>query len=286
MNKNLNPKKVKTIVISGSSWGDEGKGKIVDFLAEKADIVVRFQGGNNAGHTVVVKNKKYKLHLIPSGVIFNKVCLIGNGVVLDPKVFFEEIEMLKNEGLTPDVKISDTTHVIFPFHLILDGIEEQAKGDYAAGTTKRGIGPTYSDKAARFGIRVFDLLDENILRPKFDRLYDLKLKIYQAILGTTENWDLEKDTVFQEYIAYGKRLKPLVVKGSYFINQKIKAGKNVLFEGAQGTLLCLDQGMYPYGTSSITWSGGVCGGAGVAPTLIDSSIGVVKAYTSRVGEGP
>ncbi len=277
---------IKTIVVSGSSWGDEGKGKIVDFLTKNANIVVRFQGGNNAGHTVVVGDEKYKLHLIPSGVVNNKTLLIGNGVVVDPIVLFEEIDMLQKRGIDIDLKISDTAHVIFPFHKLLDGIEEKTKGEYAAGTTKRGIGPTYSDKAARYGIRIYDLLNTDILRKKYDRLYDIKLRIYKAILNTQEDWDLDKEAIFDQYINYGKKIKPMVVKGSYYLNSALKEGKKILFEGAQGALLGIDHGMYPYGTSSITWSGGVCGGAGIAPTLIDYSIGIIKAYTSRVGEGP
>ncbi len=276
----------QTIVVTGSSWGDEGKGKIVDLLADKADIVVRYQGGNNAGHTVVVKGKTYKFHLIPSGTIQGKTVLIGNGVVLDPKVMFEEVKMLEESDIQPKLKIADTTHLIFTFHRILDGIEEKNKGNYAAGTTKRGIGPTYSDKAARYGIRVFDLLNEEIFRKKYERLYELKLKIYKAILETEEDWELDKEEVFQDYLKYGKRLKPYVVKGAYYLNKALDDGKNLLFEGAQGTLLGIDHGMYPFGTSSITFVGGVSGGTGVAPTRIDKAVGVVKAYTSRVGTGP
>jgi adenylosuccinate synthase len=279
-------KKTQAVVISGASWGDEGKGKIVDFLASEADIVVRFQGGNNAGHTVVVEGKKYKFHLIPSGAIKQKTIVIGNGVVLDPAVLFEEIEMLEKEGFDPDLKVSDTTHVIFPFHNLLDGLEEKSKGKYAAGTTKRGIGPTYSDKAARYGIRVFDLLHEEIFRPKFERIFDLKLKIYKAFVGENSNWDLDKEKIFNQYIKYGKKLKPFVIQGAYFLNQALDNGKRILFEGAQGALLCIDHGMYPYGTSSNTWTGGVPSGTGISPTRIDSVYGVIKAYTSRVGEGP
>ncbi|MHA1776771.1 MAG: adenylosuccinate synthase [Promethearchaeota archaeon] len=279
-------KKTQTIIVTGASWGDEGKGKIVDYLASEADIVARFQGGNNAGHTVVVKGEKYKFHLIPSGAIKNKTIVIGNGVVIDPKVLFEELNMLESRGFTPSLKISDTAHVIFPFHILLDGIEEETKGNYAAGTTKRGIGPTYSDKAARYGLRVFDLLDESIFRPKFNRLYELKLKQYKALTGKTEDWDLDREEIIQNYLEYGKKMKPYVISSAYYLNSLLDKGKRILFEGAQGCLLGIDHGMYPFGTSSNTWAGGVPGGCGVSPTRIEKIIGVIKAYTSRVGGGP
>ncbi len=286
LGKSMSNKKNQVIVVSGASWGDEGKGKAVDFLSSKANIVVRFQGGNNAGHTVVVEGKKYKFHLIPSGVIQNKTIVIGNGVVVDPEVLFQEIHMLEDEGFKPDLKVADTAHVIFPFHKLLDGLEEKSKGKYAAGTTKRGIGPTYSDKAARYGIRIFDLLDATILKPKFDRLYNLKLKIYKAFTGSIEDWEFDKDKMFDQYLEFGKRLKPYVIQTAYYLNKAIDDGKKVLFEGAQGALLGIDHGMYPFGTSSTTWAGGVSGGAGVGPTRIDYVLGIIKAYTSRVGTGP
>jgi adenylosuccinate synthase len=282
----MEQKKVQAVVVSGASWGDEGKGKIVDYLSFKADIVARFQGGNNAGHTVVVKNKKYKFHLIPSGVISGKIIVIGNGVVIDPKVLFEELSMLEEEGFQPDLKISDTAHVIFPFHKLLDGLEEKSKGKYAAGTTKRGIGPTYADKAARYGLRVFDLLHEDIFRAKFERLYALKHQIYKVISGSEKDWDLNKEEIIQTYLKFGIKLKPYVTQTAFYLNSALDKGQTILFEGAQGALLGIDQGMYPYGTSSITWAGGVSGGTGVGPTRIDKVLGVIKAYTSRVGEGP
>ena len=272
----------RTFVVSGSAWGDEGKGKIVDFLSEKADIVVRYQGGNNAGHTVVVNGKKYKFHLLPSGIIQNKTIVIANGVVIDPEVLLTELEQIKSAGFTPDLKISSTAHVIFPFHKFLDGIEEKCKNEYAAGTTGRGIGPTYSDKAARFGIRIWDLLHPDIFKPKFDRLYSNKKQLYETYCDT---WDLDPETLFNQYVEYGKSIKPFVIDTAYYLNQQIKLGKRILFEGAQGTLLCIDHGMYPYGTSSITNALGVPGGAGVNSKLLDYSLGVVKAYTSRVGGG-
>jgi len=259
-------KKNQTLVVTGASWGDEGKGKLVDLLASEAEIVVRFQGGNNAGHTVVVEGKKYKFHLLPSGAIQNKIIVIGSGVVIDPKVLFEELDLLKTEGFTPNLKISETAHVIFPFHNLIDGLEENQKGAYAAGTTKRGIGPTYCDKMSRFGIRIYDLLDENILRPKYEKIFELKRKMYKTLI------DSGKD----QY----------VTNTAFYLNQEIDQGKKILFEGAQGALLGIDHGMYPFGTSSVTWSGGVCAGTGVGPTRIDKLFGVIKAYTSRVGGGP
>ncbi len=278
-------KNINSVIVTGASWGDEGKGKIVDFLASEADIVVRYQGGNNAGHTVMVEGKKYKFHLIPSGAIKNKTIVIGNGVVLDPEVLFMELEMLKEQGFKVDIKISDTAHIIFPFHNLLDGLEEESKGKYAAGTTKKGIGPTYSDKAARYGIRVYDILHENVFRNKFDRLYNLKLKMYKALIGENKDWDLKKEDIFLKYLEFGKKMEPFVIQTAYFLNEAIDNGKKLLFEGAQGTLLGIDHGMYPYGTSSCTWAGGVPAGSGIGPTKIDKVIGVIKAYTSRVGGG-
>ncbi len=272
----------RTFIVSGSAWGDEGKGKIVDYLSEKADIVVRYQGGNNAGHTVVVGGVKYKFHLLPSGIIQNKTIVIANGVVVDPEVLLNELDQIKKAGFTPHLKISSTAHIIFPFHKLLDGIEEKCKKEYAAGTTGRGIGPTYSDKAARFGIRMWDLLHPDVFRPKFERLYSQKKRLYETYC---EPWTLDPEHIFNQYVEFGKILKPYVIDTAYYLNQQIKQGKKVLFEGAQGTLLCIDHGMYPYGTSSITNALGVTGGTGVNPKLIDYSLGVVKAYTSRVGGG-
>ncbi len=282
----METKKTQTLVLTGGSWGDEGKGKLVDLLASEAEIVVRFQGGNNAGHTVVVKGKKYKFHLLPSGAIQNKTIVIGNGLVIDPKVLFEELNMLKEEGFNPNLKISETAHIIFPFHNLIDGLEEEKKGKYAAGTTKRGIGPTYCDKMSRFGIRVYDLLDEKIFRPKFEKIYELKRKMYKVLTNSDKDWDLDKEEIFKNYVEFGSKLKQYVINTAVYLNQAIDEGKKVLFEGAQGALLGIDHGMYPFGTSSVTWSGGVCSGTGVGPTRIDKTFGVIKAYTSRVGGGP
>jgi adenylosuccinate synthase len=278
--------KTKTVVIAGASWGDEGKGKLVDFLAAQADIVVRFQGGNNAGHTVVVNGTKYKFHLMPSGVLQGKTVVIGNGVVLDPAVLLQEIESARKAGFEPQLKIADTVHVIFPFHRLIDGLEEKSKGKLAAGTTGRGIGPTYSDKMARYGIRVFDLLNPDILKPKLERLFNMKKGFYQSMLGSLDGWNLVFEDVLNQYLDYGQQIKKYVVNGPFFINQAIDQGQRILFEGAQGMLLCIDQGMYPFGTSSLTWAGGATGGAGVSPTKIQKVVGVIKAYTSRVGGGP
>ncbi|MHA1727667.1 MAG: adenylosuccinate synthase [Promethearchaeota archaeon] len=273
---------IKTVAVIGSSWGDEGKGKITDYLAEKADIVVRFQGGNNAGHTVVINNKKFKFHLLPSGILQNKTIVIGNGVVIDPEVLLKEFNKIKSEGFTPNLIISSTAHVIFPFHKLLDGLEEKNKKGYAAGTTKRGIGPTYSDKAARYGIRIYDITEPDIFRSKFSRLFEIKKKIVRTM---GEEWPFNKEEIEKQYLEYGRILKPYMMDTAYYINNSLNQGKKVVFEGAQGTLLGIDQGMYPFGTSSCTWSGGISAGAGVSPKKIDSIVGVIKAYTSRVGEG-
>lgn len=274
----------KTVAVIGSSWGDEGKGKIVDYLAKKADLVVRFQGGNNAGHTVVIENKKYKFHLLPSGALQKKTIVIGNGVVLDPAVMFKEIKTLKEEGFEPDLVISSTTHIIFPFHNYVDGLQEDTKKNYAAGTTKRGIGPTYSDKMLRYGIRVYDLTEPEIFKPKFERLFNMKKKEVEA-MGAEWPSEFTIESLSKQYLDFGARMKPFMKDTAYFINEALDNGKKVMFEGAQGILLGIDHGMYPFGTSSQTWAGGICAGAGVSPKKIDSIVGIIKAYTSRVGGG-
>jgi len=271
-----------TIAIVGLSWGDEGKGKFVDYLAQKADIVVRYQGGNNAGHTVVVDNVKYKFHIMPSGALLEKEVVIGNGVVIDPKVLLEEIKRVKNSGRTLNLKISSTAHVIFPFHRVLDGLEEESKGKFAAGTTKRGIGPAYTDKAARWGIRIFDLINPEILKEKLARLFDLKKKIINAF---DPDWTADVNEIFEEYKEYGEKLKPYVADTAYYLNKQIDEGKRVVFEGAQATLLGIDHGLYPYGTSSNANALGISPGTGVPPKKIGKIIGIIKAYTSRVGGG-
>lgn len=273
------------VVLIGTQWGDEGKGKITDFLAEKADMVVRYQGGNNAGHTVVIGKETYKLHLIPSGIFYpEKVCVIGNGVVIDPKVLIEELDYLEGRGVnTSNLRISSNAHVIMPYHRLLDALEEESKGDKKIGTTKRGIGPAYKDKASRTGIRVSDFLEKDDLAVKLlDNLNEKNLVITKVY----NQEPLSYEAVFQECLTYATRIRPYVVDASLEINNCLSDGKKVLFEGAQGTLLDLDHGTYPYVTSSNPIAGGACVGAGIGPTKITKVVGVVKAYTTRVGEGP
>ncbi|KYH41467.1 MAG: adenylosuccinate synthetase, partial [Candidatus Bathyarchaeota archaeon B63] len=266
------------VVIVGTQWGDEAKGKITDFLAKDADCIVRYNGGANAGHTVVVDGKTYRFSLIPSGVLHGKRVYIGNGVVVDPGVLIEELENLRREGLQPDLHISDRAHVVFGFHKLEDGLQERVKGSLRAGTTRRGIGPTYSDKAARLGIRVADLLDEEALRSKISLLVDLKQKLFSRVYG--EDVKLDKDGIIREAMRFGWEISSYVCDVSAEINEALDNGETVIFEGAQGTLLDIDHGVYPYGTSSNTIAGGACTGVGVGPKRIDRVIGVMKAYTS------
>ncbi len=275
-------KKFNTIAVCGLSWGDEGKGKITDYLAQKSDIVVRFNGGNNAGHTVEANGIKYKFKLIPSGAPLEKEVVIGNGCVIDPKVLLEEINNLNKLGKNVNLKLSSTAHVIFPFHVALDGLEEESKGEYSAGTTKRGIGPTYSDKAGRWGIRIFDLIHPELLKPKLEKLFQIKKNLIKTY---DPNWDIDLKSIFEEYKIYGDRLKVYVTDTAYYLNKAIDSGKKVVFEGAQGNLLCIDHGMYPFGTSSNPNALGISAGTGIPPKKIGKIVGIVKAYTSRVGEG-
>ncbi|MGI9951508.1 adenylosuccinate synthase [Moorellaceae bacterium AZ2] len=273
------------VVLVGAQWGDEGKGKITDYLAEQADLVVRYQGGNNAGHTVKVGEEEFKLHLVPSGILYpGKTCIIGNGVVVDPQVLVKELEELQQRGIdTSGLRLSLRAHLILPYHKGLDEVEEERRGAGRLGTTRRGIGPAYVDKVARTGIRVCDLLDPEEFREKL--AYNLKEKneILTRVYGHP-GYSLEE--IWEEYLVYAQKLRSLVADTGRLVNEALKAGKKVLFEGAQGTLLDLDQGTYPYVTSSYPVAGGACIGAGVGPTSIDTVIGVVKAYTTRVGEGP
>lgn len=275
------------LVVIGAQWGDEGKGKITDFLAEGADVVVRYQGGNNAGHTVEVLDKKYKLHLIPSGILYDtKLCVIGNGVVIDPKAFFDEISYLENECVSASPKklvVSDRAHLIMPYHKLLDKLSEQSRGNKDIGTTGKGIGPCYTDKHERTGIRVCDLLHKETFKEKLQVNLEAKNKIIKEIYGGEE---LNFEEIFNEYLEFGERLRPYVKDTSVVLYDAIKSGKKVLFEGAQGTLLDIDYGTYPYVTSSHPISGGVCIGAGIGPTMVTNAIGVCKAYTTRVGKGP
>ena len=273
------------VVVIGAQWGDEGKGKITDLLSRSADVVVRYQGGVNAGHTIVVDDQVLKLHLIPSGILYpDTICLIGSGTVVDPKVMLGELDMLIANGIDiSGLKLSSTAHVTMPYHRLLDEAMEKQRGDRKIGTTGRGIGPTYADKSQRSGIRVIDLLDEARLRDRLDGPLKEKNQLLQTIYGVDP---LDAEDVISEYLAYGRRLAPHVVDCTREIHQAARDRKNILFEGAQGTLLDLDHGTYPYVTSSNPISGGACIGAGVGPTLIDRVIGVAKAYTTRVGEGP
>jgi len=276
---------MSAIVVMGTQWGDEGKGKIVDYLAESADVVARYQGGNNAGHTVVVNGKEFKLHLLPSGILYKgKTCVVGNGVVIDPAVILKEIKGMLEKGFdATGLKISNRAHVIMPYHCKLDEEEEKYRGDHKIGTTKRGIGPCYMDKNARCGIRMVDLMDPEEFSEKLKRNIEAKNHLLKSVYGA-EGFDYE--TVKQEYLGYAEELRPYIVDTSSVLNQALKQGKKILFEGAQATMLDLDHGTYPYVTSSNPISGGVGVGAGIGPTRISKVIGVVKAYTTRVGEGP
>ncbi len=274
-----------SVVVMGTQWGDEGKGKIVDYLAEQADVVVRYQGGNNAGHTVVVGGDEFKLHLLPSGILYNgKTCLIGNGVVIDPGVLLKEIKGIQARGIdTSGLKISNRAHLIMPYHRLLDEAEENARGDFKIGTTKRGIGPCYMDKNARCGIRVVDLMDAEEFAVVLKRNLEAKNRLLKCMYEL-DGFDYE--AVKAEYLAYAEELRPYVADTSFELNNSIDNGEKVLFEGAQATMLDLDHGTYPYVTSSHPLAGGVCVGAGIGPTKIGKVVGVVKAYTTRVGEGP
>ena len=271
-------------IVIGTQWGDEGKGKVIDILASRAEVVVRSQGGNNAGHTVVSNGQTYKLHLVPSGILYpDTQCLVGAGVVLDPKDFIGELDEMESRGIsTANLKI-DPAHVVMPWHITLDGLSEEFRGGNDIGTTKRGIGPTYMDKYERCGIRVWDLVNPEIFEQKARATGRLKNKIITAVYGGQAH---DLDAVIAEYKAYGERLKPYVADVSVLTYEAYKAGKTILFEGAQATLLDIDFGTYPFVTSSHPLSGGVCVGTGVGPKMIDNIIGVAKAYTTRVGKGP
>ncbi|EPY08526.1 adenylosuccinate synthetase [Paenibacillus sp. E194] len=275
---------MSTVVVVGTQWGDEGKGKITDFLAESADVVARYQGGNNAGHTILIDNKKYKLSLIPSGIFYtNKICVIGNGMVINPKALIQEIEYIHENGFSTDnLRISDRAHVIMPYHMVLDGLEEERKGPNKIGTTRKGIGPCYMDKAARNGIRIVDLLDKDVFEKKFRHLANEKNELIRMYGGE----ELDIEATLQEYFEYAEFIRKYVVDTSVVLNDAIDGGKKVLFEGAQGVMLDIDQGTYPFVTSSNPTAGGVCIGSGVGPSKIEEVIGVAKAYTTRVGDGP
>ena len=273
------------VVLIGSQWGDEGKGKITDFLAEKANVVVRYAGGNNAGHTVVVNGEEFKFNLIPSGILYSdKTSVIGNGVVIDPKVLLTELGYLAERGIkTGKLLISGNAHVIMPYHCVLDGLEEEARGEHKIGTTKRGIGPCYMDKASRIGIRMIDLMDKDEFAEKLKRNLVEKNNLFVKVYGQEA---LKFEDIYETYLGYAEQLRSMVTDTSLAIDGSILSGGKVLFEGAQGTLLDIDHGTYPYVTSSNPIAGGACIGAGVGPTRIDRVVGVIKAYTTRVGEGP
>lgn len=273
-------------VVIGAQWGDEGKGKIIDILSRESDYIVRYQGGNNAGHTVVIGSEEFVLHLVPSGILHKgKVCIIGNGVVVNPAALIEEIDSLKGRKVKVDgnLLISEGAHLIFPYHWVMDQLREKAKGKGKLGTTKRGIGPCYTDKAARCGIRIADLMDDKIFRRKLKDNLDEKNEIFRKVYGFK---GFSFNQVYKEYHGYRKKISGYVANTTLIINKALDEGKKVLFEGAQGTLLDVDFGTYPYVTSSSATAGGACIGTGVGPGRIGKVLGVVKAYTTRVGEGP
>ena len=273
------------VIVIGAQWGDEGKGKITDLLSKSADVVVRYQGGVNAGHTVVVEDQTFKLHLIPSGILYpNTQCIIGNGTVIDPRELIVELDQVEALGIASDnLFISQTAHVTMPYHRMIDQAAEEQRGNKKIGTTKRGIGPTYADKSERTGIRMIDLMDPDAFAEQLKWTIDNKNIVLEKLYGLEP---LNADDVFEEYKGYADRLRSHITDSSLQIYNAALQKKNILFEGAQGTLLDLDHGTYPYVTSSNPVAGGACIGSGVGPTTIDRVIGVAKAYTTRVGEGP
>lgn len=275
------------VVIVGAQWGDEGKGKVVDIYTEHAHDVVRYQGGNNAGHTLVVGNEKTILHLIPSGILHEgKRCIIGNGVVLDPAVFLREIENLKKKGYIKDERqlvVDSNVHIIMPYHKAIDIARESNSGQRKIGTTGRGIGPTYEDKIGRRGIRLADLVKPEVFARKLDEVLPEKNFLLEKFLGVPP---IPREQILEEYVGYGRQMEKYIGHASILLNQSIAAGRHILFEGAQGSLLDVDHGTYPYVTSSSTLAGGACTGTGFGPRFIDEVIGISKAYVTRVGEGP
>ena len=276
---------MSSVVVVGTQWGDEGKGKITDFLSEQAEYVARYQGGDNAGHTIQFDGETYKLHLIPSGIFSpEKLCIIGNGVVVNPKSLVTELAYLHERNITTDnLRISDRAHVILPYHIELDRLQEEAKGDKKIGTTIKGIGPAYMDKAARVGIRIADLLDREVFEER------LRINLEDKNRQFTKLYDanpMNFEEIFEEYYEYGQQIKQYVCDTSVLLNDALDNGKRVLFEGAQGVMLDIDQGTYPFVTSSNPLAGGVTIGSGVGPSKVTKVVGVCKAYTSRVGDGP
>jgi adenylosuccinate synthase len=273
------------VIVIGAQWGDEGKGKITDLLSRSADVVVRYQGGVNAGHTIVVQGQTFKLHLIPSGILYpDTECIIGCGTVIDPQVLIKELEQLEQLNIsTKNLLISQTAHVTMPYHRLIDQASEEKRGNHKIGTTGRGIGPTYADKSERTGIRMLDLMDSAELRKQLEWTINYKNTVLEKLYDLPP---LDPQEVIEEYLGYADRLRPFVVDTSLKIYDAVQKKRNILFEGAQGTLLDLDHGTYPYVTSSNPVAGGACVGTGLGPTMIDRVIGVSKAYTTRVGEGP
>lgn len=273
-------------VVIGAQWGDEGKAKIIDILSKEAEVVVRSQGGNNAGHTVAVNGEVYKFHLIPSGILYpGTLCIVANGVVIDPEGIIKEIDNLHEKGISTDMlRISLRAHLVMPYHKELDGISEIYRGDNDIGTTKKGIGPCYMDKAERIGIRICDLYNEEVFVQKVRENVKIKNAIIKNVYG--KDIAFNPDEIIKQYLEYAKKLKKYVADTTVLIYEAIKAGKKVLFEGAQGTLLDIDIGTYPYVTSSHPVTGGVCVGSGIGPTMVNECIGVMKGYVTRVGKGP
>jgi adenylosuccinate synthase len=276
---------MSTVVVVGTQWGDEGKGKITDYLAESADVVARYQGGNNAGHTILIDGKKFKLSLIPSGVFYkDKTCVIGNGMVVNPAALIEEINYIHDNGFSTDnLVISDRAHVIMPYHMVLDALEEDRKGPNKIGTTRKGIGPCYMDKAARNGIRIADLMDAEEFELKLRHMVKEKNQVITQVYGGE---GLEVEEILIQYLQYAEIIRKYVRDTSVVLNGAIDGNQKVLFEGAQGVMLDIDQGTYPFVTSSNPSAGGVCIGSGVGPSKIQQVIGVAKSYTTRVGDGP
>jgi len=275
----------KITAIVGAQWGDEGKGKITDFFAGESDYVVRFHGGNNAGHTIIVDGVTFKLHLIPSGIVYGEpMSIIGNGVVVDPKALLDEIAYVKEKGINPKLMVSDRAHVIMPYHIAMDGALSGHQGNLAAGSTRRGIAPVYADKMFRNGIRMIDLLEPNVFREKLDKGYPFAKGIIEKILNCS--LDISLDEIFKTYLEYGQKLKPYIQDTSVELYNAHKSGKSILFEGAQGISLDVDHGVYPFTTSSNTAAGHISTGTGLSFRDIDRIIGVTKAYLSRVGESP
>ncbi|MBK6766309.1 MAG: adenylosuccinate synthase [bacterium] len=272
--------------VLGAQWGDEGKGKIVDYLSERADVVCRYQGGANAGHTIIESGRKFVLHLLPAGILRpNTICVIGGGVVVDPAALLHEIEQLEAAGidLTGRLFVSHQAHLIMPYHKLLDSLHESQGERVRIGTTGRGIGPAYVDKVARVGIRIVDLLDRDYLRQKIRANVEEKNRLLSKVYSAAE---MDVEAIVEEYVAFDQRIDPYVKDVSVLVEEAIRAGKNVILEGAQGTLLDVDMGTYPFVTSSNPTAGGACTGLGIGPRAIDHVIGIIKAYTTRVGEGP